>query len=155
MAIESGDEIEFEYIGRLDDGTVFDTSRKSVAEANELDEANPDRAYDPYTVTVGASDIIEGLEEALVGMEMGETKTVTVPPEKGYGHRSEEQVVEYETDTFSAMLEEQPREGMVVRTEEGLHGEVSEVDEEQVAVDFNHDLAGKTLEFEIEITAID
>jgi len=76
MAIETGDTVSIEYVGRLDDGSVFDTSRESVAEAEDL-EHHPDREYDPLTVEIGAGEIIEGLEDGLLGLEVGDEETVT------------------------------------------------------------------------------
>jgi len=63
MTIATGDSVTLEYTGRLDDETVFDTSRKSVAEETGLAEAQPDREYAPLTVEIGDEQIIEGMEE--------------------------------------------------------------------------------------------
>ena len=155
MAIETGDTVNIEYVGRLPDGTVFDTSRESVATEASLDH-HPDREYDPLTVEMGESEIIQGLEDGLVGLEAGDEETVTVPPEEGYGERTEDRVVEYAADEFSAMIGgRDPREGMEVQTEEGLPGEVVAVEGETVRVDFNHELAGETLEFEVEVVSVE
>jgi len=155
MAIADGDSVTIEYTGRLTDGTVFDTSQRSVAEEAGLDQAQPDRDYDPLTVTVGEGRVIEGLEEALVGMESGEEQTVTLPPGKAYGEPSDDRVVEYETAEFQEMLQgEQPTEGMHVQGQQGAIGEVVHVDDETSRVDFNHELAGKTLEFDVEVVDV-
>ena len=71
MAIEEGDSVTFEYTGRLDDGGVFDTSRESVAAEHDLDDA-AERAVSALTVEVGAGRIVEGLEDALYGMDEGD-----------------------------------------------------------------------------------
>lgn len=155
MAIATGDAVVVEYTGRLDDGAVFDTSRESVAEEAGLTEAQPDREYSPVTVEVGEGQIIAGLEEALIGMEPSDTRTVTVPPEDGYGEWSEEQVREYGADEFSEMVGGQtPEEGAYLETQEGGLAEIIHVDEETVRIDFNHDLAGETLEFDIEVVDV-
>jgi len=78
MTIATGDSVTLEYTGRLDDETVFDTSRKSVAEETGLAEAQPDREYAPLTVEIGDEQIIEGMEEGLIGLEAGETETLTI-----------------------------------------------------------------------------
>ena len=152
MTIATGDSVTLEYTGRLDDETVFDTSRASVAEETGLAEAQPDREYDPLTVEVGAEQVIEGMEEGLIGLESGATTTLSIPPEKGYGERNPEHVQEYETETLREMLGGQtPEEGSFLEAKDGQHGEVVHVDEETVRVDFNPRLAGETLTFEIEI----
>ena len=144
-----------EYTGRLDDETVFDTSREAVAEEAGLAEAQPDREYAPLTVDVGAEQVIEGMEEGLVGLEAGETTTLTIPPEKAYGERSEERIQEFETEELREMLGGQtPEEGAYLEAQNGQHGEVVHSGEEVVQVDFNPRLAGETLTFEIEIVDV-
>ncbi|MEF8779489.1 MAG: peptidylprolyl isomerase [Haloferacaceae archaeon] len=152
MTITTGDSVTIEYIGRLDDGTVFDTSREDVAEEAGIAEAQPDREYEPLTVEVGAEQVIEGMEEGLVGLEAGETTTLSIPPEKAYGEWTEERVQEHDTAELRDMLGGQtPDEGAYLATQSGQKGKVTHVDEETVRVDFNPELAGETLEFEIEV----
>jgi len=155
MAISDGDAVTIEYTGRLTDGAVFDTSKRAVAEESGLADAQPERDYDPLTVTVGEGRVIEGLEDALVGMEPGDEQTLTLPPEKAYGEPTDERVVEYETAEFREMLQgEEPLEGMQVQGQGGAFGEVVHVDDETTRVDFNHELAGETLEFDVEIVDV-
>ena len=152
MTIATGDSVTLEYTGRLDDDTVFDTSREAVAEEAGLAEAQPDRDYAPLTVDVGAEQVIEGMEEGLIGLEAGETTTLTIPPEKAYGQPSEENIQEFETDDLQEMLGGQlPEEGDYLEAQNGQPGEVTHVGEDVVRVDFNPRLAGETLTFEIEI----
>lgn len=154
MPIESGDTVSIEYVGRLEDGAVFDTSRESVATEHDLDH-HPDREYEPLTVEIGAGEIIQGLEEGLLGLDEGEEATVTISPEDGYGERTEDRVVEYDADEFTGMIGgRDPEEGMQIQTEEGLPGEVVAADDEAVTVDFNHELAGETLEFDVEVVSV-
>lgn len=155
MTIATGDSVTLEYTGRLDDETVFDTSRESVAEEHGLAEAQPDREYTPLTVDVGAEQVIEGMEEGLIGLEVGETTTLTIPPEKAYGERSEENIQEFETDVLREKLGGQtPEEGAYLEAQNGQHGEIIHSDEDVVRVDFNPRLAGETLTFEIEIVDV-
>lgn len=152
MTIANGDSVTLEYTGRLDDGTVFDTSRADVAEEAGLAEAQPDREYAPLTVEVGAEQVIEGMEEGLRGLESGESTTITIPPAAGYGEWSEERVQEFETDELREMVGGQGlEEGAYLEAQNGQMGELIHVDEETVRVDFNPELAGETLEFEVEI----
>lgn len=155
MAISEGDAVTVEFTGRLDDGTVFDTSRESVAEESGLAEADPDREYQPVTVEVGGGQLIAGLEDSLLGLEAGSTPTVTVPPEQAYGEWSEELVREFEADEFREMAGGRPTEGAYVETEDGDLAEIVHVDESVVRVDFNHALAGETLEFDLEIVDVE
>ena len=155
MAIETGDTVTVEYTGKLDDGVVFDTSRETVAEEAGLADAQPEREYGPLTVEIGADSIIEGFEESLIGLEEGANPTITIPPEKGYGEWSEENVREFEAEEFSQMVGGQtPEEGAYIETQEGGIAEITHVDEEVVRVDFNHELTGETLEFDIEVVDV-
>lgn len=156
MGIEPGDQATIEYTGRLTDETVFDTSRERVAEESGLLDAQPDREFEPITVEPGAGQLIEGFEEGLMGLEEGDTETITVPPEKGYGEKSDDRIMERDRAEFEELLEgETPEEGMLIQTEQQQVGEIVHVGEEVVRIDFNHELAGETLEFDVEIVAID
>ena len=153
MAIETGDSITIEYVGRFEDGSVFDTSRYAVAAEHGLDEAqdNDEDDYGPLSFTVGEGEVIEGLDEAVVGMTEGEESTITVPPAKGYGEFNPEWVREYNAETFEGMVGKPPEVGMHVHAEGGMHGDVTAVRDDVVEVDFNHELADQTLTFEIEV----
>ncbi len=151
MAVKEGDTVKVEYVGRYEDGDVFDSSREEVAAEAEI--AHPNREYEPLEFEVGAGEVVQGFDEGVVGMEEGEDKEITVPPEKGYGERSEENVVEYEREEFRESLGEEPEVGMHIHTEEA-HGDIVEVEGDTVVVDFNHELAGETLVFEIEVVEV-
>lgn len=152
MSIEPEDQVRFDYVGRLTDGTVFDTSREPVAEETELAEGQPDREYSPLTAEIGGGQLIEGLEEGLIGLEEGDTKTITVPPEMGYGQPREDLIVAYDPSEFKQRLgDAEIEEGMRVRAMDGDVGEILHIDSDVIRVDFNHDLAGESLEFEIEV----
>lgn len=155
MSIATGDSVTLEYTGRLDDETVFDSSRESVAEEAGLADAQPDREFAPLTVEIGAQQVIEGMEEGLIGLEEGDTTTITVPPEKGYGVWSDDQVTEFDTDELAEMLGQMPDEGAYLEAQNGQHGEITHVDDETIRVDFNPELAGETLTFDVEILDID
>lgn len=151
MAVNEGDSISVEYVGRFEDGQAFDSSREEVArEAGIHDDR---RDYEPLDFEVGAGEVVQGFEEGVVGMEEGETKEVTVPPQKGYGERSEERLVDYDREEFREALGEEPEVGMHIHTQDS-HGDVIEVEGSDVVVDFNHELAGETLVFEIEVVEV-
>jgi len=152
MTIEAGDEVVIEYVGRADDGTVFDTSREDVAVESGLADAQPEREFTPLTVAVGAGEVITGIDDALPGLDEGDTKSIEVPPEKGYGEWSDEHVEEYATDELTATLGGQrPEVGQYVETEQGAAAEITAVDDDVSTIDFNPPLAGETLHFEIEV----
>ncbi|RLM89004.1 peptidylprolyl isomerase [Halobellus sp. Atlit-38R] len=153
MKIEAGDRIAVEYVGRLEDGTVFGTSKYAVAVEHGLADAE-DRDpsdYEPLAFTVGGGDVIEGLDEAVRGMRAGDEETIHVPPDAAYGEVRSDRVREYDPETFEGMVGESPAVGLHVHAQNGLHGDVVTVHEDAVEVDFNHELAGKTLVFEVEI----
>lgn len=157
MPIETGDSVTIEYTARFADGTVFDTTRPGVAEETGLTEHLPDREYEPLTLEVGDGELIEGVTDALVGMEEGDEKTITVPPEKAYGERRDDRVIEHNTVEFDQMLESEGRSlemGVRIETKDGSVGEVTHIDPEIVRIDFNHELAGETLEFDLEVLEV-
>jgi FKBP-type peptidyl-prolyl cis-trans isomerase 2 len=81
--VKVGDLVSVNYIVKLKDGTVYDTTYETISKEEGI--YNPDRAYGPVNFSVGSGMMIEGLEEGVVGMKEGETKTLVIPPEKAYG----------------------------------------------------------------------
>lgn len=82
--MERGDTVRIDYVGRLEDGKVIDTSLRDVAKESNI--YNTTRDYSPLEFTVGSGEVIEGVEEAVLGMKVGEVREVTIPPEKAYGN---------------------------------------------------------------------
>lgn len=155
VTITTGDSVVVEYTGRLEDGTVFDTSREAVATKEGLADAQPDRDYNPLTVEVGAGRVIDGLEEGLIGLDQGASPTITIPPELGYGEWNDEHVRTHDVDEFKELVGGQlPEEGAYIETKDGGYAEIVHVDEQVVKVDFNHELAGETLEFDLEVITV-
>lgn len=115
-----------------------------------LDEAGE---QDPIRFLQGHQNIIPGLESELNGMHVGESKTVVVDPEGGYGPVDEDEFNEIPLEDFPQGI--QPEVGMELemKDEDGaqLYGRIHEVGEESVTMDFNHPLAGKELHFEVKI----
>ena len=141
------------YVGRFEDGSIFDTSRQEVARHEDLITAQgvQPAEYAPLSFTVGRGDIIEGIDEGVVGLEEGEEATVEVPPEKAYGEIDEAKIREYDAEAFEEMVGQEPEVGIHVEAKNELHGDVTAVRDDVVQVDFNHELAGRTLVFEIEV----
>jgi FKBP-type peptidyl-prolyl cis-trans isomerase 2 len=83
VKVSNGDTVSVNYIGRLDDGTVFDTSYEEVAEREGI--YSPVRTYEPLTFEVGAGQMIKGFNDIVIGMKVDETKTVVIAPADAYG----------------------------------------------------------------------
>ena len=88
-AIKAGDTISVDYVGKLEDGTVFDSSIAS--EAKESKNYSASRKYEPLSFTVGAGQMIPGFDKGVVGMKVGEKKTLKIAPKDGYGEAVETQ----------------------------------------------------------------
>lgn len=139
MAVSDGQTVLVHYRGTLDDGTEFDSSR--------------DRA--PLQFTVGTGEVIPGFDDAVRSLEVGESKTVTIPADQAYGPRSDEAMREFPRDAFPP--EPEPEVGWMVELQaddgQRLPATVVEVAEDRVVLDFNHPLAGENLTFEIELVS--
>ncbi len=137
---KEGDIVRVHYTGRLEDGTVFDTS----------DERSP------LEFTIGSGQIITGFEQAVVGMEPGELKTATIPPEEAYGPRREDMTLTVDREQFPEEIEPEPGQHLQVQQPDGRAAvvTVSEVSESTVTLDANHPLAGQLLTFDIRLVDI-
>lgn len=146
MAIaKTGDTVKVHYKGTLVNGEVFDTSEDQ----------------DPLELTLGEGKLIQGFEEALIGMEAGESKMVTVTKEKAYGDRIEQLVVQVERDRFPEDMSLEIGQQLVVSqsTEENPDFpptivSIVEFNDDFVTIDANHPLAGQELTFEIQLIEI-
>lgn len=131
---KDGDVVEIHYTGKLEDKTVFDSSEKR----------------DPLKFTLGEKGIIPGMNNAVLGMKPGESKTVTIPPDQAYGSYNKELIFEVPTKN----LPPGSTPGTPLRNPQGHMVVVKEVKGEQSILDANHPLAGKTLIFEINLVSI-
>jgi FKBP-type peptidyl-prolyl cis-trans isomerase SlyD len=146
--MKEGDFVLVDFVGRIKEtGEIFDLTVEEVARENGIYE--PNFIYKPVPVIVGSHMIIKGVEEALMGMNVGEKKTITVKPEDGFGNRSEKLVKLIPISEFKRQ-DIEPYPGMPV-TVNNLQGRVLAISGGRVKVDFNHVLAGKELEYELEI----
>lgn len=133
--VKKGDKIQVIYTGYLEDGSVFDSNE----------------GKDALSFEVGAGQVIKGFDDAVVGMKVGENKSITIKPEEAYGERHEEMVVKIPKTQFQG---EEVKEGMMVSSNNGMQATVVAVNDNDVTLDFNFPLAGKTLKFDIKIAAI-
>ncbi|MGZ0747398.1 FKBP-type peptidyl-prolyl cis-trans isomerase [Haloparvum sp. AD34] len=153
MTVDRGDRVRLDYVGRFEDGSVFATTKEAVAAEHDLIEAGDGErsGFSPLTFTVGRGEVIEGLDEGVVGLAAGEEATITVPPEAAYGEVDETKRREYDPEAFEAMVGQPPEIGLHVEAQNDLHGNVTAITDDAVAVDFNHELAGKTLVFDVRV----
>ena len=132
-----GDTVRVHYTCSLDDGTVFVSTRDS----------------EPKEFLVGTTDVIPGLQDAVIGMGSGETKTVSIPPERAYGPYHQEMTAVIQKEMVPPELDLAPGVAIRVKHADGHESDVlvTAITEEGVAVDGNHPLAGKRLHMEIEL----
>lgn len=137
IGVASGDTVKVEYIGKLEDGTVFDKSE----------------GRGPLEFVAGAGQMIKGFDEAVIGMKLNEEKEVTISPEKAYGAASEKgQTVEVPVSSIGG--EGNVSVGMPVSTRTGQTGTVIEVSGGNATIEFRHPLSGKTLVFWMKVVDI-
>ena len=147
MLVKSGDTVSVDYIGSLEDGTIFDTSIKAEAEKAGLP---PRERYEPLQFKVGAGKMIQGFDNGVIDMKVGEEKTVLIPEDEAYGPYLDNLVVIFANDEKLKGAQV----GMHIRTDSGSVGFITQINATNVTVDFNHPLAGKTLKFTITLRKI-
>jgi FKBP-type peptidyl-prolyl cis-trans isomerase SlyD len=140
MAIKDGDFIKLSYAGSVDEN-IFDTT--DAAEAKSAGIHSPNAIYGPVTICVGQKHVILGLDEELVGKEIGSTGDIVVTPEKAFGDRDPKRIQSFPKSQFK----EKPVRGMPVKMDEMGEGTVVDVIGSKVIVDFNPPLAGQTLSY--------
>ena len=138
--VKSGDTVQIHYLSTLPDGTTFDSSE----------------GRDPLEFVVGSGQIIPGLDSALPGMTEGDKKVVKVASEEAYGPVNPEMRQAVPREGIPADIPLDPGTQLQMQTPEGqaLPVTVIEVDETTVTLDANHPLAGKDLQFDIELVKI-
>jgi len=135
--IEKGSKVRVHYTGKFENGDVFDTSEKR----------------EPIEFEVGKGQVIPGFENAVLGMNTGESKTINLTPEEGYGTINEEMIVTVPKDQVpedaqvGSQLQGQNQEGQPVNVV------IKSITEDSATLDANHPLAGKKLTFEIEVVS--
>lgn len=139
---KQGDTVRVHYTGKLDDDSVFDSSY-------ERDE--------PLEFTVGSQQVIPGFDEAVVGMEPGDTKQVRLEPDEAYGEHQDDHVVEVEKERLPDDVDAEVGLRLQLQHEDGetIPVTLTEVSGETVTLDANHPLAGEALTFEIELVEIE
>jgi peptidylprolyl isomerase len=134
-AAQTGDAVKVNYTGRIADGTVFDSSVGG----------------EPYEFTLGQGQVIPGFDQAVIGMKVGESKTVTISFDKAYGPRRDDLIAEVGRDQLPPEID--PQVGMQLQGSQGVVTIVG-VSETTVTIDANPPLAGQDLTFDIELVEI-
>ncbi len=138
--VKKGDTIKVHYHGTLADGSIFDSST----------------GRDPLEFEVGGGMVIEGFDNGVLGMAVGDKRTVDIPAEQAYGPKNDDMVMEFPIDRFPTDMV--PEVGMQLNMSNN-EGEqfpvvIVEVSDEFVLLDANHPLAGKDLIFDLELVSI-
>jgi len=137
---KTGDTVQINYTGKLSDGTVFDTSVGGK----------------PLEFKLGAATVIPGFEKAVLGMKVGEKKSVTIPVNEAYGPPQADLIIEIPRDQLSKDLVPAVGQHLQSTNKDGttVVVTVTKVSDTTITVDANHPLAGKDLTFELELVKI-
>lgn len=137
---KAGDKVRVHYDGQLNDGTVFDSSR----------------AREPIEFVLGEDSVIPGFEQAIIGMEAGESKDVSIPPEDGFGEYNEDLVVNVEKSILPPDINPELGMQLEVSSEEESPRvfTIADIAEDTITLDGNHPLAGREIAFKIELLEI-
>lgn len=138
VIIKQGDSVSLEYTGTLSDGTVFDTSV----------------GRGPLTFTAGAGQMIQGFDQAVMGMQVGEEKTFTLQASEAYGEAIPEYIISMNRTEIELTTGQELEIGMQLQASNGMVVTITDLNEENATIDFNHPLAGKELTFNIKILSI-
>ena len=135
-----GDTVRVHYSGKLDTGVLFDSSDGS----------------DPLEFELGSGRLIQGFEEAVIGMSPGESKTVQIPPEKGYGRYKEDRVIKVEKKDLPPEIVPVVGMSLEVCASNGVMVpvQITEVEDTSITLDANHPLSEQILTFEIKLIEI-
>ena len=135
-----GDTVKINFTGKLQDGTVIETSK--------------DR--DPLEFKIGEGNVISGLEQGVIGMAAGDQKTIAVSPEEGFGQPQEDLVVELKKSEFPEDVEFAVDAYLNIESSDGkkFQARVVEIKAETVTLDANHPLAGVPINYEVELLEI-
>jgi peptidylprolyl isomerase len=137
---KQGDTVKLHYMGKLSDGTIFDTSRERH----------------PLQFTIGKGQVIAGFEQAVIGMKIGESKTARIPMEQAYGPHREDMVVTMDRSKLPLDLNPMVGQRLEITQVDDQTSlvTVTAVTESALTLDANHPLAGKELTFDIELIGI-
>jgi FKBP-type peptidyl-prolyl cis-trans isomerase 2 len=136
----NGKTVKVHYTGKLENGDIFDSSRER----------------EPLEFTIGQGQMIPGFEKGIMDMAVGDKKTIVLPPEEAYGEYNEELTMPYKRSDLPADLVPQVGMTLQFQSQQGqvFYVTVIKVTDDEIVVDANHQLAGKTLTFDVEMMEI-
>lgn len=138
--VKSGDKVKVHYHGKLRSGETFDSSQ----------------GREPLEFTVGSGQVIKGFDQGVMGMQVGDKRTIEIDVLDAYGAKQDEMIIEFPRNQFPPDMK--PEKGMQLMMNNGSGQSfpvtVTEVKEESVILDANHPLAGQDLIFDIELVEI-
>ena len=140
MVVEKGNKIKVEYTGSFENGEVFDASEKHG---------------EPLEFEAGDGMVVPGFDNAVIGMDVGEEKEVTLKPEEAYGMPNEQAIQKVPKDKFPAEAEEGMMIGVPLPNGQQVPAKITKITDKEVTIDMNHPMAGKTLVFKIKIVSIE
>lgn len=146
MKVQKGDFVEIKYVGRLDDGSIFDVNDKETAKKEQI----KGHIHEKTIVCIGEKDIVLGLDDFLCEKELGKKLEITIEPEKGFGKKNPKLLQIIPANKFKEQ-KINPIVGLQVEIDQ-YRGIIKSISGGRILVDFNHPLAGRTLHYEITIT---
>ena len=140
MAAQAGDTVQIHYTGTLDDGSTFDSSE----------------GREPLSFTLGSGQVIQGFDDAVTGMEVGDNKTVRIPANEAYGEARDDLILEMPRDQVPPDVQLELGMQLSVQQQNGQAVPVTvvEITDDTVKLDANHALAGQALTFALELVAV-
>ncbi len=149
--VDDGDVVEIDYVGRIrESGEIFDLTSEELAAEEGYDTTEMELG--PVTALIGAHHVIPGLEDAIREMDAGDERTVQVDAGDAFGERDGDAIETFPQREFEK-YDVEPRRGLVVEVD-GRQGKIVSTSSGRVRVDFNHPLAGKDLEYDVEVLRV-
>jgi len=146
MKVQKGDFVEIKYVGKLDDGSIFDLNDKEIAKKAGMQG----HIHEKTIVCIGERDLVPGLDDFLLDKEIGTKLSVTISAEKAFGKKDPKKIQMIPANKFKEQ-KINPRPGLRVEIDQ-YTGVIKSVSGGRVLVDFNHPLAGRDVHYEIMIT---
>jgi FKBP-type peptidyl-prolyl cis-trans isomerase SlyD len=146
MKIEKGDFVEIEYTGKIkDDNTVFDTTDEKIAKENNLHG----HEYGPAIICIGQEQVLKGIDDNLLGKEVGKEYGMDIKPEDAFGSKDSKLIQLIRAGKFKQQ-NIQPMPGLQVNID-GMVGTIKTAGGGRTLVDFNHPLAGRELSYVVKV----
>ena len=138
--VKNGDHVKVHFTGKMENGEVFASSQ----------------GHEPLEFSVGDGTVLPGVDKAVNGMNLGERKTITLPPQEGFGEQMENLILTVDRSQFPEGFE--LREGMELQVPQPdgtvIFFKILQIMDDKVKLDANHPLAGKALTFELELLEV-